>query len=411
MTKKVTFVVNEFPVLSETFVIEQVCALIDKGFDVNILACKKTSDANLTPKFKKYKLDQKLTYLDTFARGAKGKLQMLISLIKNFHLIKSKNDYVKALFYSVKNKNLSSLRQLAICAQYAETRFDSDFVICHFLPNGHLAYALRKFSALHCDTIATIAHGYDISLYKVLSKWHYEYSKLVAGTELLLPISERWADLLINKFNAEPAKVKVQHMGVNINNFSFAPRNISPENGPVKLIAVGRATEKKGLEYAIKAVSRTENTHLSIVGGGELLTELEQLAYELNATDKVTLLGPLPHENVLKLLAESHVFILPSVTAKDGDMEGIPVALMEAMASGMLVLSTNHSGIPELIEHKKSGLLADERSVEQLVHNINYVVNSSRSMEKLIENARQKVERDFNNKELNEKLANLIINS
>ena len=67
--------------------IEQVCALIDKGFDVNTLACKKTSDANLTPKFKKYKLDQKLTYLDTFARGAKGKLQMLISLIKNFHLI------------------------------------------------------------------------------------------------------------------------------------------------------------------------------------------------------------------------------------------------------------------------------------------------------------------------------------
>ena len=58
MTKKVTFVVNEFPVLSETFVIEQVCALIDRGFDVNILACKKTSDANLTPKFKKYKLDQ-----------------------------------------------------------------------------------------------------------------------------------------------------------------------------------------------------------------------------------------------------------------------------------------------------------------------------------------------------------------
>ena len=105
------------------------------------------------------------------------------------------------------------------------------------------------------------------------------------------------------------------------------------------------------------------------------------------------------------------MFILPSVTAKDGDMEGIPVALMEAMASGMLVLSTNHSGIPELIEHKQSGLFADERSVEHLVHNINYVVNNSRSMKKLIENERQKVERDFNSKELNEKLANLIINS
>lgn len=411
MTKKVTFVVNEFPVLSETFVIEQVCALIDKGFDVNVLACKKTSDANLTPKFKQYKLEQKLTYLDTFASGAKGKLQMLSSLVKNFYVIKSKKDFIKALFYSVKNKNMSSLRQLAICAQYAKTRFDTDFVICHFLPNGHLAYALRKFSGLHCDTIATIAHGYDISLYKVLAKWQYEYSKLVAGTELLLPISERWADILINKFCADPGKVKVQHMGVNINHFNFSPRNISPENGPIKLIAVGRATEKKGLEYAIRAISQTENTHLSIVGGGELLTELEQLIHQLKATDKVTLLGPLPHEDVLKLLAESQVFILPSVTAKDGDMEGIPVALMEAMASGLLVLSTNHSGIPELIEHKKSGLLADERSVAQLVHNINYVTNNAESMGELIVNARNKVEHDFNNNELNENLANLIVNS
>ena len=140
---------------------------------------------------------------------------------------------------------------------------DSDFVICHFLSNGHLAYALRKFSALHCDTIATIAHGYDISLYKVLSKWHYEYLKLVAGTELPLPISERWADLLINKFNAETAKVKVQHMGVNINNFSFAPRNISLKMALLSLLLLVEQ-QKKSLEYA-KRPSRELKTHTCLL--------------------------------------------------------------------------------------------------------------------------------------------------
>ena len=410
MTKKVTFLVNEFPVLSETFVIEQVCALIDKGFDVSILACKKTADANLIPKFEQYKLDEKLTCLDTFPSGAEGKRRMLTVLVKNFYYIKNKGGFIKTLFHSIKSKNMSVLKQLAICAQFSREKFESDFVICHFLPNGHMAYVLREFSALYCDTIATIAHGYDVSLHKVIKKWQYAYTQLVAGTELLLPISKRWSDLLINDYYASPEKVRVHHMGVNVDSFCFSPRKVNPQSGPVKFIAVGRATEKKGLEYAIKAISQTENAQLSIVGGGELLDDLEQLIEKLQANKKVTLLGPLPHDNVLSLLAESHVFILPSITANDGDMEGIPVALMEAMASGMLVLSTNHSGIPELIKHKKSGLLSDERSVEQLVGNVNYVLNNPEHVDALIREARLTVEREFNNHVLNQELANLIIN-
>lgn len=409
MTKKVTFVVNEFPVLSETFVIEQVCALIDLGLEVNIIANKKSPDADVIPKFKLYDLDKKLICLSSFPRGKSRKFAMIFTILKNFHSLKNKASFLKELLLCIKNLNFSVLEQLAVCANVAKDKIETDFVICHFLPNGHLAYALRKFSALQCNTIATIAHGYDLSLYKILKKWDGAYKRFISETELLLPISQRWADLLIKDYNADPKKVFVQHMGVNVKNINFYPREINIDNGPVKFIAVGRATEKKGLEYAIKAIAQTKNTELSIVGDGELLKQLELLIDDLGARGQVKMLGRQPHEQVLSLLENSHVFILPSVRASDGDMEGIPVALMEAMASGLLVISTNHSGIPELIDHKVSGLLADEKSVSQLKQNIEYIVENRRDTHVLIMKARVKIQEQFDNEKLSRQLMGLIV--
>ena len=408
MTKKVTFIVNEFPVLSETFVIEQVCALIDCGFQVNIIANKKSPDAELIPKFKMYELNEKLTCLDVFPKGKGRRLAMIIAIFKNFYSVKNKIAFLKELLSCVKNTNFSVLQHLAISTTVVKDKIETDFVLCHFLPNGYLAYALRKFGALHCDKIAIIAHGYDLSLYKLLKKWDSAYKRLTKDIELLLPISQRWADVLVSDYSVEPKKVLVQHMGVNIDDFNFSPRKINLDGSPIKFIAVGRATEKKGLEYAIRAIAQTNNTELSIVGDGELLNQLEILVNDLKVNGQVKLLGRLPHERVLSLLEESHVFILPSVRSSDGDMEGIPVALMEAMASGLLVLSTNHSGIPELIKHKYSGLLSDEKSVSQLKENIDFIMENPEEISKIVKNARNVVENEFNNKILNEKLSLLI---
>ena len=97
---------------------------------------------------------------------------------------------------------------------------------------------------------------------------------------------------------------------------------------------------------------------------------MEAQAAKLGVSDRVRFTGGLPHARVQAELDAAHVFVLPSVTASDGDMEGVPVALMEAMAAGLPVLSTTHSGIPELIEHDASGLLAPERDPQQLAANM-----------------------------------------
>jgi colanic acid/amylovoran biosynthesis glycosyltransferase len=107
-------------------------------------------------------------------------------------------------------------------------------------------------------------------------------------------------------------------------------------------------------------------------------------------------------------LAQADLFILPSRAAGDGDMEGIPVALMEAMASGVPVLSTFHSGIPELIEHGVTGLLGPERDHAVLAANILMLIDNAELRSRIVIAARQKVERDFNQTKLLDELSALI---
>ena len=111
----------------------------------------------------------------------------------------------------------------------------------------------------------------------------------------------------------------------------------------------------------------------TLIGDGPLLMQMKSLCAELGLNEHVSFLGALPHAEVKRLLASSDAFILPSVTGIDGDMEGVPVVLMEAMAAGLLCLSSMHSGIPELIANGKSGLLSPERDVAGLAANIIWI--------------------------------------
>src|SRR5699024_2729183 len=147
---------------------------------------------------------------------------------------------------------------------------------------------------------------------------------------------------------------EVHHLGVDLEALPMARRDwTSP---PMRFVSVCRLIEKKGIEFALRALARMQQDRperawsYTIIGDGELRGALEALATELGIADIVRFCGAQPHDVVRRCLAESHVFVLPSVTARNGDVEGIPISLMEAMAAGLVPVSTFHSGIPELIE-------------------------------------------------------------
>ena len=132
------------------------------------------------------------------------------------------------------------------------------------------------------------------------------------------------------------------------------------------------------------------------------------LVKSLNLQDCVTFYGARQHSFVSDLLKSADIFLLPSKTASDGDMEGIPVSLMESMATGLITLSTYHSGIPELIEHGEDGFLVPEGSPESIAAQIENIISNKSEINTLQERAICKVKEKFNQETLYDDLLNVL---
>jgi len=146
-----------------------------------------------------------------------------------------------------------------------------------------------------------------------------------------------------------------------------------------------------------------------VVGEGALRGELERLIGELGVGAHVRLLGWRSHDEVIRLCGSAHLMVAPSVTAANGDQEGIPNAVKEAMALGLPVVATRHSGIPELVEDGVSGLLVPERDVDALADRLAYLIDHGDAWATMARAGRAVVEADFDIEKLNDSLERLYL--
>ena len=199
-------------------------------------------------------------------------------------------------------------------------------------------------------------------------------------------------------------------VGFQISQYSFCDRQLNSGEA-VKIITVARLVEKKGIEYAIKAIAKIAkdypNIIYRIVGDGSLRESLETLVLDLKISDNVKLLGWMTQEQVRQLYDDSHIFILPSVTAADGDREGQALVLQEAQAMGLPILSTLHNGIPEGVLDGKSGFLVPERDVDALAEKLRYLVTNPEVWAKMGRQGRAYVEERYNIEQLNQQLVEI----
>ncbi|ASP21553.1 GDP-mannose-dependent alpha-(1-6)-phosphatidylinositol monomannoside mannosyltransferase [Antarctobacter heliothermus] len=141
-------------------------------------------------------------------------------------------------------------------------------------------------------------------------------------------------------------------------------RRFTPgEKRPGSFLAVGRMVEKKAPHITLRAFAKAaqgRDAHLTFIGDGPLLDDCRTLAATLGVADQVTFTGALPHDQVREHLLTTEVFLQHSVTAKNGNTEGLPTAIQEALACGCITISTHHAGIPEAVEDGVNGLLVQE---------------------------------------------------
>jgi colanic acid/amylovoran biosynthesis glycosyltransferase len=396
---KIAYFVRQFPALSETFVLNQITGLIDLGHSVDIFALASKNEDKIHPDVEKYHLLDRTTYVkipkERFQRG----LNALKILIKKSY--KNPKVYLNAI-NPFKNGMLAASLKLLHMASYFDKPYD--ILHCHFGPIGNMGIMLKLIEAPIKKYITTF-HAADLTVFFNCNDIS-AYSELFDACDLMLPISYRWKKKL-EELGCDRNKIIVHRMGVNCKLFKYKER-IFPKHGNIKLISVVRLTEKKGLKYSIQALSRLihqfKNVEYNIIGEGSLKNELIELIKNLNLNNNVHLLGQKSQVEVCNLLDQSHILIAPSVTAEDGDQEGIPVALMEAMAMGLPVISTQHSGIPELIENGVSGLLVAERDKKALVKAISFLLRNPRKWAQYGLNGRKRIEEEYEIHKLNKKL-------
>jgi colanic acid/amylovoran biosynthesis glycosyltransferase len=353
----ILFIVGHFPVSSQVFILNMMTGLIDRGHNVSIFSFNRDSLVDMHPNVEKYNLLKHASYKWLPA-----------------HLPKK-----------------------------------CDIVFCQFGYLGQKIFNMPQLSEwLQKRKVVVCFRGADLSSY--LEKSPGMYKKVLRQADLFLPVCDYFKKKLI-ALGCKHSKIVVHHSAIDCSQFFFTTRS-KPIDNKINMVSVCRLVKKKGIDDALYAfyeiVKKYPQAHYYIVGDGPERTYLELLIYQLNLQDNVTLCGWKNHEEVVSILDKSHIFILPSRKAEDGNEEGIANALKEAMAMGLISIGTWHAGTPELIDDGISGFLVLEQSVVQLTKTIEYIIEHPEIWESVGLAARKKIEDGFETQQSIKKLERLF---
>lgn len=213
------------------------------------------------------------------------------------------------------------------------------------------------------------AHGFDVSVRLREPEWTGRYQIWKEAGGIIVPSEAVRTKLITARIPGE--KIHVIPYGVDVPELPPA----HPESVSIKCVAAGRFTGKKApllvLEAFREALADCSALELDYAGDGELMSAARAWVQEKNLSGKVRFHGSCPNEKIIQLMKEAHIFLQHSITnPENGDQEGLPVAILEAMAQGLPVVSTVHSGIPEAVEHGVSGFLVPEKDTARMAAHI-----------------------------------------
>jgi colanic acid/amylovoran biosynthesis glycosyltransferase len=385
--KRLGYVLTEFPVLRETFVLREVLAMEAMGAQVTVFAFRRPKPGPMHEDVARLRGD--IIYLPR-----PGLLSALLWYAAGF---------------ARRPRTLGSLTALVLRSSWRQPVWlaKSLFTLggaCYFAYRArqrgieHLHAHFATMATLGAMTVARMlgatfsftAHAHDIHLNRTL------LSEKLEAARLAVTISEyNRAFLAEHVPNADIGKVHVVHCGVDTSR--FAPRS-EPTGKPV-LLSVAGLVEFKGLCYLIEAcrilAQRDVAFECRIVGDGPLRGSLGRQISAAGLQGKVRLLGAMTTDGVIAQHAATLVYVQPSIRTDSGRQDGIPNTLMEAMASGLPVVSTTVSGIPELVQHEQNGLLVPPRDPVALADAIERLLADADLRRRLGAAARRTVQAEF----------------
>ncbi|MGK0187718.1 MAG: colanic acid/amylovoran biosynthesis glycosyltransferase [Verrucomicrobiales bacterium] len=262
---------------------------------------------------------------------------------------------------------------------------------------GHTGVHLLPFIQRWPKPTIVSFHGMDVQPRADRPGYVEKLGELVGSLPLVLARSHSLRERLID-LGCPAENIRINRTGIPMDLFAKVERTF-PSDGAWKLVQACRLIEKKGLDVALKAFAEFAKDYplatFTIAGEGPLLQKMQALAGELGISEKVHFPGFLSENELRELFGASHLFVHPSQLTEDQNQEGVPNAMLEAMATGLPVAATLHGGIPEAVINGETGLLVPERDVLGLTHALRSFAESENFWQKFCTAAAADVRQNF----------------
>ena len=390
MIKTVAYLAPEIISTSATFIYKEIFALQNKSIDVIPISVHESKIIVQDSKVKK--LSETITCLYEQSLAS-----VLFCNTKIF--LENTQNYLKTLqivFGDITTLGISKFRSWKLLYQFFYAASLATIIRQNSCQHLHIHFAhvptqIGMYASLLTGVpFSFTAHANDIFENGILLKEKVERAKAA------ITISNHNYHFLTEQ-EVDINKLKIVRCGIDTDNNKYTPRTTL--NTPPKIGSLGRLVEKKGMDDVILALSKLHQKgtdfYLEIGGDGYLNDYLKKLAIKHNLKEKIIFKGAIPNDRVYSWLKELDIFILACKEDNNGDKDGIPVVLMEAMTVGIPVISTKISGIPELIQDEISGFLAEPNNPESLANTIEQLLHSPQLIAPITQAARNRVTEEF----------------
>ncbi len=262
---------------------------------------------------------------------------------------------------------------------------------------GHTGVHLLPFIEQWDKPCVVSFHGADVAQKPEIKDYPAKLRRLFNAVPLVFARSQSLVDRLVH-LGCPPEKLRINRTGIPLNEFPFVDRE-PPQDGKWRVVQACRLIPKKGVATSLRAfaIFKKDNpgAEFFIAGKGPLQSELEMLAGGLGILRDVHFVGFLPQPKLLELYASSHLFLHPSEISPNQDQEGVPNSVLEAMATGLPVVATRHGGIPEAVDHGRTGFLVAEEDHVGLANAMQLITSSPASLKQMGERAHAAVVERF----------------
>ena len=397
-SRRVAYLLKRFPRLSETFILHEILELERQGLDLHLFSIMNPGEEMVHADVARVRAP--VTYLPAGWPAIGAMLRAHLALVR-----RGPRRYVGVGAYALQRRRATPFHQRLATVK-------------HFWRAGWLARELEQAGVTHLH--AHFAHGPASVAHFVHLLTGLPYSVTAHAKDIYTSPPDRLALRLraarfvvtCTGYNAQylaglmgTAAAQRLHRiyhGVDLHKFGpnscTAPGSRTPGDTPT-ILAVGRLVEKKGYPYLIDAcrllIDRGYDVRLRIVGGGEMKEALRRHIAEVGLDERIELLGARPQDEVIELYRTATVFALPCVVLDNGDRDGIPNVLVEAMRLGLPVVSTAVSGIPELVVDEETGLLVPPRDTGALESALARLLDDAELRARLAAGAAHRVAHEF----------------